>query len=200
MLFENRIVYYLSIIISTIAVLFIVGMIYKSFFIVKNQFIDIDGLTYVNQVREDKYTKRLAKSLVSGCDTKVCEVQSMLNLVTEIPYKVNKSVARSGENVIKQNYGDCDDKSNLLISLLKARGYEAYFVLVPEHIFVVVHLNLILPNKKVLYINERPFYVLESTAKGSEIGFPLKYRFDEIKAFIDPFQNKKLVVESLQYK
>lgn len=200
MLFENKFAYYFSIVISIIVVLFMVTMIYKSFFIVKNQFIDIEGLTYVNQVKTDEYTKNLAKRLVDGCDTKVCEVQSMLDLVTQIPYKINNSVARSGENVIKQNFGDCDDKSNLLISLLHARGYEAYFVLVPKHIFVVVHLNLILPNKKALYINQRPFYILESTAKGSKIGFPLRYRFDEIKAFIDPFQNKKLVIESLEYK
>lgn len=200
MLFENKFAYYFSIVISIIVVLFMVTMIYKSFFIVKNQFIDIEGLTYVNQVKTDEYTKNLAKRLVDGCDTKVCEVQSMLDLVTQIPYKINNSVARSGENVIKQNFGDCDDKSNLLISLLHARGYEAYFVLVPKHIFVVVHLNLILPNKKALYINQRPFYILESTAKDSKIGFPLRYRFDEIKAFIDPFQNKKLVIESLEYK
>lgn len=200
MLFENKFAYYFSIVISIIVVLFMVTMIYKSFFIVKNQFIDIEGLTYVNQVKTDEYTKNLAKRLVDGCDTKICEVQSMLDLVTQIPYKINNSVARSGENVIKQNFGDCDDKSNLLISLLHARGYEAYFVLVPKHIFVVVHLNLILPNKKALYINQRPFYILESTAKGSKIGFPLRYRFDEIKAFVDPFQNKKLVIESLEYK
>ncbi len=69
-------------------------------------------------------------------------------------------------------------------------GYEAYFVLVPKHIFVVVNLEMTLANKKAIYINNKPFYKLESTAKGSEIGFPLKYKFNEIKAFIDPFKNK----------
>ncbi len=200
MLFKNKFVYYFSIVISIVSVVIIVGMIYNSFFIVKNQFIDIDGSTYVNQVKTDEYTKNLAKSLTKDCQTKVCEVQSMLDLVTEIPYKINESVARSGKNVIEQNFGDCDDKSNLLISLLHAKGYEAYFVLVPEHIFVVVNIGLILPNKKALYINGRPFYKLEGTAKGSSIGFPLKYKFEEIKAFIDPFKNKKLVVDTLEYK
>jgi len=200
MLFQNRFLYYLSIIISILAIIFIFAIVYKSFFIVKNQFIDIGGLTYVNQVRSDDYTKRLANNLTKGCDTKVCEVQSMLDLVTNIPYKINRSVARSGKNVLKQNYGDCDDKSNLLISLLHAKGYESYFVLVPNHIFVVVNLNLILPNKKALFINGKPFYILESTAKNSTIGFPLRYSFDEIKAFIDPFKNKKLVIKNLEYK
>ena len=200
MLFKSKGVYYFSIVISIASIIAFILMIYNSFFIVKNQFIDIDGFTYVNQVRSDEYTKNLANSLTQGCKTKVCEVQSMLDLVTQIPYKVNESVARSGKNVIEQNYGDCDDKSNLLISLLNAKGYEAYFVLVPKHIFVVVHLGVNLPNKKALYINKKPFYKLESTAKGSSIGFPLKYKFEEIKAFIDPFKNKQLVVKNLEYK
>lgn len=200
MLFKSKFVYYVSIGISIVSIAVILYMIFHSFFIVKNQFIDLDGSTYVNQVKTDEYTKKLAMNLTKDCQTKVCEVQSMLDLVTEIPYKINESVARSGKNVIEQNFGDCDDKSNLLISLLNAKGYEAYFVLVPKHIFVVVNIGFILPNKKALYINGRPFYKLEGTAQGSTIGFPLKYKFDEISAFVDPFKNKKLVVESLEYK
>ena len=200
MLFDNRFIKNISIVVSIVVVLLMLAMIYKSFFIVKNQFIDIGGLTYVNQVKQDKYTKDLANRLTKGCSSKLCEVQSLLDLVTQIPYKINKSVARSGKNVLEQNYGDCDDKSNLLISLLKAKGYEAYFVLVPKHIFVVVNMEQKLPDKKALYINGRAFYILESTAKGSRVGFPLKYNFDEIAAFIDPFQNKKLIVESLEYR
>ncbi|MCP4970074.1 MAG: hypothetical protein GY932_05695 [Arcobacter sp.] len=200
MLFKSRFIYYFSLVVSIASVLFIIVLIYNSFFIVKNQFIDIEGLTYVNQVKTDDYTKNLAKNLTKDCQTKVCEVQSMLNLVSNIPYKINKSVARSGKNVIKQNYGDCDDKSNLLISLLHAKNYEAYFVLVPKHIFVVVNIGLEIPNKKALFINKKPFYILESTAKDSDLGFPLQYKFDEIKAFINPFKNKKLVVNSLEYR
>lgn len=200
MLFKSKILYYLSIIISLFSILFILSFIYKSFFIVKNQFIDIEGLTYVNQVRSDDYTKRLAFHLSKECETKVCEVQSILDFVTNIPYKINESIARSGKNIVEQNFGDCDDKSNLLISLLNAKKYEAYFIIVPKHIFVIVNLGIVLPNKKALYVNSKPFYKLESTAKNSSIGFPLKYKFSEIKAFIDPFKNKKLVIDSLEYK
>lgn len=200
MLFKNKFVYYSSIIVSIVSVALMVGMIYNSFFIVKNQFIDIDGATYVNQVRQDDYTKRLASFLTKDCKSQSCEVQKMLDFVTRIPYKVNESVARSPKHVVEQNFGDCDDKSNLLISLLKVKEYEAYFVVVPKHIYVVVHLNEKIPNKKAIYINGRPFYKLETTATNSRIGFPLKYGFDEMKAFIDPFQNKKLVVENLEYR
>ena len=201
MLINNRFLKYLSFGISSLFIVYVIYLIFSSFFIVKNQFIDIGDATYVNQVRTDDYTISLANHLTKNCSgNRICEVQSMLDFVTAIPYKINESIARSAKQVVTQNFGDCDDKSNLLISLLKVKGYEAYFVLVPKHIFVVVNMQNIKLNTKALYINDKPFYILESTATASKIGFPLKYRFDEIDAIVDPFLNKKLVVRSLDYR
>ena len=201
MLINNRFLKYLSFGISSLFIVYVIYLIFSSFFIVKNQFIDIGDATYVNQVRTDDYTISLANHLTKYCSgNRVCEVQSMLDFVTAIPYKINESIARSAKQVVTQNFGDCDDKSNLLISLLKVKGYEAYFVLVPKHIFVVVNMQNIKLNTKALYINDKPFYILESTATASKIGFPLKYRFDEIDAIVDPFVNKRLVVRSLDYR
>lgn len=201
MLIKNSFIKYFSFFLSAIFIAYVIYMIITSFFIVRNQFIDIGDSTYVNQVRTDDYTIKLATYLTKNCnDNKLCEVQSMLDFVTAIPYKINESIARSAKQVVEQNFGDCDDKSNLLISMLKVKGYEAYFVLVPKHIFVIVNMEQKLENKKALYINGKRFYILESTAQNSKIAFPLKYSFEEIEAIIDPFVNKKLVVEKLEYK
>lgn len=200
MLINSKALKYLSFLVSFLFLIYLVYLIFDSYKIVKNQFIDIGDKTYVNQVREDEYTKRLASHLTKNCkEDKLCEVQAMLDFVTRIPYKVNESIARSSKQVVQQNFGDCDDKSNLLISLLKVKGYEAYFVLVPKHIFVIVKLDKKLKNKKALYVNNQAFYILESTATNSKIGFPLKYKLDEIEAIINPFINKQLVVDSLNY-
>ena len=200
MLINHRFLKYLSFLLSILFIIYVFYIVVTSFFIVKNQFIDIGDETYVNQVRSDEYTKNLASHLTQNCaNDKTCEVQSMLDFVTAIPYKINDSVARNSKQVVSQNFGDCDDKSNLLISLLKIKGYEAYFVLVPEHIFVIVNMQN-QGNKKALYVNDKRFYILESTANGSKIGFPLRYKLEEIKAIIDPFSNKKLVINKLEYK
>ncbi len=200
MLINHRFLKYLSSLLSILFIIYLFYIVVTSFFIVKNQFIDIGDETYVNQVRNDEYTKNLAFHLTQNCaNDKICEVQSMLDFVTAIPYKINDSVARNSKQVVSQNFGDCDDKSNLLISLLKVKGYEAYFVLVPEHIFVIVNMQN-QGNKKALYVNDKRFYILESTANGSKIGFPLRYKLEEIKAIIDPFSNKKLVINKLEYK
>ena len=201
MLIKNKFIKYFSFLLSTVFISYVIYMIISSFFIVKNQFIDIGDSTYVNQVRTDDYTLKLANHLSKECKAnKLCEVQSMLDFVTAIPYKINESVARNSKQVVTQNFGDCDDKSNLLISMLKVKGYEAYFVLVPKHIFVIVNMEENIVNKKALYVNNKPFYILESTATGSKIGFNLRYKFDEINAIVDPFANKKLVVDSLEYR
>ncbi len=200
MLIKNRFLKYFSFLLSALFIAYVIYIIVTSFFIVKNQFIDIGDATYVNQVRTDEYTIKLANFLTKDCKgNKTCEVQSMLDFVTAIPYKINESIARSAKQVVEQNFGDCDDKSNLLISMLKVKGYEAYFVLVPKHIFVIVDLENQI-NKKALYVNDKRFYILESTARGSKIGFPLKYNFEEINAIIDPFVNKKLLVKTLNYR
>lgn len=201
MLIENRFLKYISFLISFIFITYVIYIIISSFSIVKNQFIDIGDTTYVNQVRTDDYTIKLADFLTKDCKSDInCEVQAILDFVTKIPYKINESIARSAKQVVEQNFGDCDDKSNLLISMLKVKGYEAYFVLVPKHIFVIVNLEQKLQNLKALYINEKRFYILESTAIGSKIAFPLKYNFNEIEAILDPFKNKKLVINKLEYR
>lgn len=200
MLIKNSFLKYFSFLLSAFFIAYVIYIIITSFFIVKNQFIDIGDATYVNQVRSDEYTIKLADFLTKNCNgDKTCEVQSMLDFVTAIPYKINDGIARNSKQVVTQNFGDCDDKSNLLISMLKVRGYEAYFVLVPKHIFVIVNLEN-QANKKALYVNDKKFYILESTASGSKIGFPLKYSFEEMKAIVDPFLNKKLVIKSLNYR
>lgn len=201
MLIQSKFLKYFSFLLSFIFIVYLIYMIVSSFNIVKKQFIDIGDLTYVNQVRIDDYTLKLASFLTKDCqNNEVCEVQSMLDFVTKIPYKINESIARSSKQVVTQNFGDCDDKSNLLISMLKMKAYEAYFVLVPKHIFVIVNLQEKLVNKKALYVNGKAFYILESTATLSKIGFPLKYKFDEIEAIIDPFKNKQLLINNIEFK
>ncbi len=200
MLIKNSFLKYFSFLLSALFIAYVIYIIITSFFIVKNQFMDVGDETYVNQVRSDDYTIQLAQNLTKSCNSdKTCEVQSILDFVTAIPYKINEGIARNSKQVVSQNFGDCDDKSNLLISLLKVKGYETYFVLVPNHIFVIVNIQN-QENKKALYINDKRFYILESTANGSKIGFPLRYKLEEIKAIIDPFANKKLVINKIEYK
>ena len=159
-----------------------------------------DGI-YTNRVKSSSDISKKAFKLTKDCKSEVCQVTHLLDYVTHIPYKLNHFKAHSPQKTIQNNYGDCDDKSNLLISMLHALGIEAYFVLVPKHIFVIVPLaDKRLSHQKGLWLDEKKYFILESTAKGSSIGFPLQYKLSQINTIVDPFSNQKIEYEQLEYK
>lgn len=159
-----------------------------------------DGI-YTSYVTTSKEIDEKAYSLSKGCQTETCKVQKLLHFVTNIPYESKTFQRYSPQKTIQQNFGDCDDKSNLLISMLHALHIEAYFVLVPKHIFVIVPLDdERLKSRKGLWVNGRKYYILESTAKDSPIGFPLHYRLHDIATIVEPFSNTRMDIKTLEYK
>lgn len=156
---------------------------------------------YTSYVTTSEEIKKKAKVLTENCKSRLCQVQTLLDFTSNIPYQTNTFQQYSAQKTIQQNFGDCDDKSNLLISMLHALEIEAYFVLVPKHIFVIVPLrDRRLSQKRGIWINGRKFFILESTAKNSDIGFPLQYKLSDIDAVIEPFSNEKMPIESLEFK
>lgn len=174
---------------------------YKAIEIVnKTQVSTSDGV-YKSYVTVSKEIGEKAYVLTKNCVSKLCKVQRLLDFTSNIPYKTYTFQQQSPQKTIEENYGDCDDKSNLLISMLHSLDIEAYFILVPKHIFVVVPLDdRRLRAKKGLWINEKKHYILETTAKGSSVGYPLQYKLDKITAVIEPFSNTKIDIETLNYK
>ena len=163
--------------------------------------IGTDEGIYTNKVSTSEEIALKAQELNKNCKSELCEVQNILDYVTHIPYKINHFRANSPQSTIQNNFGDCDDKSNLLISMLHSLGKEAYFVLVPKHIFVITPIkDKRLQKKKGLFIDGKKYFILESTAKGSQVGFPLRYQLNEISAIVEPFSNEKVYYKTLEYK
>jgi len=181
-------------------VLFVYGIIEAIKIVSKTQVGTSEGI-YTSYVSSAKPLSYLAKDLTQNCLDTFCEVQTLLDYTTAIPYQSETFQQSRPKKTIEQNFGDCDDKSNLLISLLHALDIQAYFVLVPKHIFVIVPLvDARLSKVEALWINGQKYYILESTATGSSIGYPLQYTFDEIDTIVEPFSNKKMDIKTINYK
>ncbi|UPT77121.1 transglutaminase-like domain-containing protein [Sulfurovum sp. XGS-02] len=191
----------LSLLILAIAfIAFIYGTI-KAMAIVERTHVGTSDGIYRSYVTTSQEIKEKAFALTEHCRDAHCKVQSLLDFVTNIPYRTNTFQQYSAQKTIMQNFGDCDDKSNLLISMLHALGLEAYFVLVPKHIFVITAIeDERLDQRKGLWVNGKKYFILESTARNSNIGFPLHYRLDELDVIVEPFSNKKLSIEKLEWK
>ena len=181
-------------------VVFVYGTIKAIDIVNKTQISTEDGI-YTSYVTNAQEIKLKTHALIRNCTSDMCKVQALLDYVSNIPYSTSTFQQKSPQKTIQENFGDCDDKSNLLISMLHAIGIEAYFVLVPKHIFVIVPFNdKRLKLKKGLWLNGQKFYILESTARDSKIGFPLHYKLEEIDSIIEPFSNKKIEIKRLKYK
>lgn len=179
---------------------FIYGTI-KAIDIVNRTQVGTKNGIYTSYVTTSKEIEEKARELTKNCESKLCQIQTLLDFASNIPYQSNTFQQYSAQKTIQQNFGDCDDKSNLLISMLRALEIEAYFVLVPKHIFVIVPLtDKRLRQKRGIWINGRKFFILESTAKNAQVGFPLKYKLRDIDVVIEPFSNEKMPISSLEYK
>ncbi|EIF50951.1 transglutaminase family protein [Sulfurovum sp. AR] len=192
---------HLSLLIMAISfIAFIYGTI-RAMDIVDRTHIDTSNGFYRSYVTTSQEIQEKAFALTAHCSDELCKIQSLLDFVTNIPYQTNTFQQYSAQKTIQQNFGDCDDKSNLLISMLHALGIEAYFVLVPKHIFVITAIeDERLDKTKGLWVNNKKYFILESTARNSNIGFPLRYTLDQIDVIVEPFSNEKLSIESLEWK
>jgi len=198
---QNQKSKYFSLFIIGVALIAFLYIVAKAAIIVDKRQIGTDEGIYTNMVTTSEEIKTKSIELSRGCASELCSVQRVLDYVTKIPYKINHFQAHTPQKTIQNHFGDCDDKSNLLISMLHALGVESYFVLVPEHIFVIVRLDdPRLVSKKALYVDGRRFYILESTAEDSSVGFPLHYKLSQISAIVEPFTNEKVKFDYLEYK
>jgi len=198
---KNKLAKNISLVIIILAFVAFVYGTYKVIQIVSKTQIGTSRGTYTSYVTTSEEIQKKAHDLTNNCKDKLCQIQSLLNFASNIPYKTNRFQQKSAQKTIQENFGDCDDKSNLLISMLHALKMEAYFVLVPKHIFVIVPLeDKRLSKIKGLWVNGRKYYILESTAKDSKIGFPLHYGLEDIDVIIEPFSNTKVEIKTLNYK
>jgi hypothetical protein len=191
----------LSLLIIVISFIAFVYATIKAMHIVDKTHVGTSNGTYRSYVTTSKEIQDKAFKLTQDCHDEVCEVQALLDFATNIPYQTNTFQQHSAQKTIQENFGDCDDKSNLLISMLHALDKKAYFVLVPKHIFVITPLtDLRLAKRRGLWVNGKKYYILESTAKNSKIGYPLRYKLDDIDVIVEPFSNEKISIKKLEWK
>ncbi len=192
---------HVSLVIIAIAfVVFVYGTVKAIEIVDKTQVGTSDGI-YTSYVTTSEEIQQQAHALTRDCQSELCEVQALLDFASNIPYETKTFQQYSPQKTIQQNFGDCDDKSNLLISMLHALGKEAYFVLVPKHIFVITAIDDVhLAKRKGLWINGKKYYILESTVKNSKVGFPLHYALEKIDVIVEPFTNEKIEINTLKYR
>ena len=104
-----------------IIIIFFIALIYgtiKALDIVDRTQVGTSNGIYTSYVTTSEEIQEKAHELTQHCVDALCEVQNLLDFVTHIPYQTTTYQLYSAQKTIQQNFGVCDDNSNLLISML----------------------------------------------------------------------------------
>lgn len=153
--------------------------------IVKSQ-IDIPKQKYISETKnEDMYHNQLenavkdnfvAQEISTGFipDYETESIRKILNFVQLIDYSWDKNstdatnYSRHPVETLVDNVGDCKDKTILLYSILKNRGYTVGYVIYPQHIAPIVARDEVEETlsediESVVHTDTHEYVVLEST-------------------------------------
>lgn len=107
-------------------------------------------------------------------DYKNKEVWNIMRFVQDIKYRRDWKTTNSTDytrhpvETIVDMVGDCKDKTNLLYSILKNRGYNVGYIIYPQHIAPIIskkQTSVSTDNIEIIHENEKHKYiVLESTS------------------------------------
>jgi len=165
--------------------------------------IEVNGENVHTNLAKRGELKELADRLTAGCGgNDALEIQKLFDYVTAIPYRSDHT-SRHPREVLKTNWGDCDDKSNLFASLLRERRHSYRFVYVPDHVFVVVHVKndkAIKASRAKLIIDGKKYYYAETTMTGARIGAFNNYRLKSIEGVYDIRKKESVAMERISFK
>lgn len=125
-----------------------------------------------NAIKDDFMKNKISNNFIPNYDTE--NVRKILNFVQNIRYSRDwkstdsKNYSRHPIETLVDRVGDCKDKSILLYSILKHKGYDIGYVIYPQHIAPVIARSQVEEAlsdniKSVVENNKYEYIVLEST-------------------------------------
>lgn len=129
-----------------------------------------------------KTVRELAVKIADTITSDVGRIKEALAFVQSLPYVLDEKSKGKEEYVrypletMADGKGDCEDKAVLLGALLQEMGIDFVLLSVPDHVALGVHCDSV-DSGSFLEHNGKPYYYLETTAPGWEIGqIPEQYK------------------------
>jgi hypothetical protein len=182
---------------------------------IEKNFILLNNKCYVPNVSNGDDIKTLATDLTAICsDNNSCKIEKLFEYVRDIPYDYSVLVhdhnARSPEETLILHKGDCDDKSNLLVSLFHAVGVKSYLVMLQKqykHIFVIVEDDNMIDENRFILLGNKKFIICDAASEGSPAGMPIaqallgkRLFLNDIENIIDPFEKDVIIPDENNIK
>lgn len=139
-------------------------------------------------IKDSKDILPITKALDMDCQDDFCKIQKYYDYVKRIPYeKGTQGKDKNAIEVMEEWKGDCDERSDLLASMMLANGYKAILLYTKDHALTALNIPNYESNDNRAYIQyqERKYYIAETTNQSGQIGayndevmHNLKYIYD----------------------
>lgn len=148
-------------------------------------------------IKESKDILPITKALDMNCQNDLCRITKYYDYVKQIPYeKGTEGKDKNAIDVMQEWKGDCDERSDLLASMMLANGYKVILLYTKDHTLTALNI----PNyestnfKSYVQYKGRYYYIAETTDPNGQIGAYNKEVMHNIKFIYD--LNEKKVASS----
>ncbi|MDD3596742.1 transglutaminase domain-containing protein [Sulfuricurvum sp.] len=124
-------------------------------------------------IKESKEILPITKALDMDCQNDFCKIQKYYDYVKRIPYeKGTIGQDKNAIEVVQEWKGDCDERSDLLASMMLANGYKIILLYTKDHTLTALNIPNYDSNENRAYIQYqgKKYYVAETTNPNGQIG------------------------------
>lgn len=148
-------------------------------------------------IKESKDILPVTKALDIGCLNDLCRITKYYDYVKQIPYeKGTEGKDKNAIDVMQEWKGDCDERSDLLASMMLANGYKVILIYTKNHALTALNIPNYESNENRSYVQYqgRKYYIAETTNINGQLGAYNNEVMHNIKFIYDV--NEKKVVSS----
>lgn len=124
-------------------------------------------------IKESKDILPITKALDMNCQNDFCRIQKYYDYVKQIPYEQGtQGKDKNAIEVMEEWKGDCDERSDLLASMMLANGYKTILLYTKDHTLTALNIPNYESNDNRAYVQYegRKYYIAETTDPNGQIG------------------------------
>lgn len=144
-------------------------------------------------IKESKDILPITKALDMNCQNDFCKITKYYDYVKQIPYEKGiEGKDKNAVDVMQQWKGDCDERSDLLASMMLANGYKVILLYTKGHTLTALNIPNYESNENRSYVmyQGRKYYIAETTDTNGQLGAYNKEVMQNIKFIYDVNEKK----------
>jgi len=153
-------------------------------------------------IQDNEEIKMIRTALEENCRDDQCRIESYFNYIKKMPYeKGEHNKDKNSIDVLIAGKGDCDERSDLLASMMLQRNYKCILIYTNDHTFAGVNIPNYKSDKRKTHIeyNHKKYYYAETTDENATIGGFNRIGKKEIRYAYNTNEKKEIPLNQITF-